>query len=102
MKKQYKYTMNHPFVSQYNSFVEEAVTSLKEVDYISHGDVHFINEASEKAGKRKGLSRRELFSTTSSKAKQEVGSLIIDSFDVNLSVKNKLPIPKEENIYLNL
>lgn len=85
---------------KYNSFLEEAIASLKEVDYISHGEVQFIHDISEKIGKRKGLTRRELFSVTSTKAKQEVGSLIIDSFDSNLSVKNKLPLP-ERRRYLS-
>lgn len=85
---------------KYQSNFIEAINSIKEINYIAHGEVSIIHDLPEKAGKKKGLTRRELFTTTSSKAKHEVGTLLFDSFDKSLSVKNKIPLP-ERRRYLS-
>lgn len=76
-----------------NYNVAKSMEWLQELDYISYGDVHIIDDIFEKKAKKKDLTRRELFSATKNKAKDEVGTLLLDSFDQSLSVKDKIPLP---------
>ncbi|QOY38364.1 4Fe-4S dicluster domain-containing protein [Anaerobacillus isosaccharinicus] len=77
-----------------NYNVEKSISWLQEIDYIAYGDVHIINDSYEKSGKKRPITRRELFSLSKTKAKDEVGSLLLDSFDLKLTVKNKIPLPE--------
>lgn len=77
-----------------NNQIDKYVSWLQELDYISCGEVQFINDFYEKKSRKKDLSRRELFSFTKGKTKDEVGTLLMDSFDHRITVKNKLPIPE--------
>lgn len=77
-----------------NYNVEKFIDWLQELDYIAYGDVHIINDIDEKKSKKKDITRRELFSFSKNKTKEEVSTLILDSYDKTLTVKNKLPLPE--------
>jgi NAD-dependent dihydropyrimidine dehydrogenase PreA subunit len=66
----------------------------------SNNKVEIINKKGEKLAAKRKITRRELFSFTKNKTKEQLATLVFDSFDHAPNFKNKLPLTERRKYLL--